>query len=31
MCLKRQLGELIKRFEGFQFQMKFFDLTDDVE
>lgn len=26
-----QLGEMVKSFEGFQFQMKFFDMTDDVE
>lgn len=26
-----QLGAMVKSFEGFQFQMKFFDLTDDVE
>jgi len=26
-----QLGEMVKSFEGFQFQIKFFDKTDDVE
>lgn len=26
-----QLGEMVKSYEGFQFQMKFFDQTDDVE
>jgi hypothetical protein len=26
-----QLGEMVKSYEGFQFYMKFFDQTDDVE
>ncbi|MBN8209861.1 hypothetical protein JI666_13980 [Bacillus sp. NTK071] len=26
-----QFGEMVKSFEGFQIQMKFFDMTDDVE
>lgn len=26
-----ELGEMVKRFEGFQFQMKFCDQTEDVE
>lgn len=26
-----QLGEMVKSFEGFQIQVKFFDETDDVE
>ncbi|WP_377887510.1 hypothetical protein [Alkalihalobacillus sp. R86527] len=26
-----QLGEMVNSFEGFQFQMKFYDKTDDVE
>ena len=26
-----RLGEMVKSFEGFQIQMKFFDKTDDVE
>ncbi|WP_179886470.1 hypothetical protein [Bacillus sp. es.034] len=26
-----QLGEIVSSFEGFQIQMKFFDMTDDVE
>ena len=25
-----QFGEMVKSFEGFQIQMKFFDMTDDV-
>jgi hypothetical protein len=26
-----QLGEMVKSYEGFQIQMKFFDMNDDVE
>ncbi|MCG1027070.1 hypothetical protein J5S49_02045 [Virgibacillus halodenitrificans] len=26
-----QLGEMVKSYEGFQLQIKFFDMTDDVE
>lgn len=26
-----QLGQMVSSFEGFQIQMKFFDMTDDVE
>lgn len=26
-----QFGEMVKSFEGFQLQIKFFDMTDDVE
>ncbi|WEG13440.1 hypothetical protein PU629_03465 [Pullulanibacillus sp. KACC 23026] len=26
-----QLGRLVRQFEGFQFQIKFFDVTDEVE
>lgn len=30
-CTWEQLGEMVKSFEGFQIQIKFFDETDDVE
>ncbi|WP_439108359.1 DUF7713 domain-containing protein [Alkalihalophilus pseudofirmus] len=26
-----ELGQMVKSFEGFQVQMKFFDMTDDID